>query len=291
MFEELKPHLRELRKRLIISVLAVFVAFVACFFFWQPILDFIIAPLKSVLPAGSNVIFTQLAEPFLTAVKVAFFAGLLASAPVIFWQFWLFVAPGLYDNEKRLVVPFVFCASAMFFAGAAFCYYFVIPVGFFFLVNFGSQLFTAMPSIASYVGFFTKLVVAFSLSFELPIVSFFLAKIGLITDATLKGGFRYAVVGIFVFAAIMTPPDVFSQILLALPLVGLYILSIYIAKIVNPAEKTDENEGEKSDKNGEKTGENPTAANKNANENADKTAAADTPNSNLTTNGEDIESK
>lgn len=237
MFEDLKPHLVELRKRLIISVAAILLGFFVCFAFWQGILEFIITPLKAVLPAGSSVIFTQVAEPFFTAVKVSFFAGLLLSAPVIFWQFWLFVAPGLYDNEKRLVVPFVFCASLMFFLGAAFCYYFVIPVGFYFLINFGSTLFTALPSIASYVSFFTKLVVAFALSFELPIVSFFLAKIGLITDETLRNGFRYAVVGIFIFAAIMTPPDIFSQVLLALPLVGLYLLSIFIAKMVNPAPK------------------------------------------------------
>ncbi len=240
MFEELRPHLTELRKRLIISVLALLIAFIACFNFWNPILAFITEPLKAVLPEGSNIIFTQLIEPFFTAMKVAFLAGLLVSLPIIFWQFWLFVAPGLYDNEKKFVLPFVISASVMFAAGAAFCYYFVVPVGFAFLINFGGELFQALPSIGDYVGFFAKLVIAFGISFELPVVTFFLAKLGLITDQTLKNGFRYAIVGIFVFAAVMTPPDILSQFMLAVPLIGLYAMSILIAKMVNPAEIDDE---------------------------------------------------
>lgn len=240
MFEELKPHLIELRKRLVISVFAIFVCFLVCFGFWEVILEFMTNPLKNALPDGSNIIFTNIIEPFFTAMKVAFFAGLIISMPIIFWQFWLFVAPGLYDNEKQYVIPFVISASVMFLAGASFCYYLVIPVGFAFLINFGGQLFTALPSIGEYVGFFTKLVVAFGISFELPVVTFFLAKIGLVTDQSLKGFFRFAIVGIFVFAAIMTPPDIFSQIMLAIPLIGLYALSIYIAKIINPAPKDDD---------------------------------------------------
>ena len=178
-------------------------------------------------------------------MKVAFFAGLLLALPIIFWQFWLFVAPGLYENEKKYVIPFVLSATVMFAVGAAFCYYFVVPVGFSFLINFGGTLFQALPSIGDYVGFFTKIVVAFGISFELPVVTFFLAKIGMITDESLKRFFRYAVVGIFIFAAIMTPPDVLSQFMLAIPLIGLYSLSILIAKMVNPAPKDiDEDEDE-----------------------------------------------
>ena len=237
MFDDLKPHLIELRKRLIISCAALIIAFGLCFGFWQILLDFMVAPLRAVLPASSDIIFKEVTEPFFTAMKVAFFAGLMLSVPVIFWQFWLFVAPGLYDNEKKYVIPFVLSASAMFGAGAAFCYYFVLPAGLSFLINFGGQLFLAMPSIGEYVGFFTKLVIAFGLSFELPVITLFIAKIGLVTDESLKAYFRYAVVGIFVFAAIMTPPDILSQIMLACPLVALYALSIYIAKLVNPASK------------------------------------------------------
>jgi len=243
MFEDLRPHLIELRKRLLISALSVIVCFIICFNFWAPLLDFMTAPLKAVLPDSSNIIFTQVAEPFFTAMKVAFFAGLLLALPIIFWQFWLFVAPGLYENEKKYIIPFVLSATVMFAVGAAFCYYFVVPVGFSFLINFGGTLFQALPSIGDYVGFFTKIVVAFGISFELPVVTFFLAKIGMITDESLKRFFRYAVVGIFIFAAIMTPPDVLSQFMLAIPLIGLYSLSILIDKMVNPASK-DINEDE-----------------------------------------------
>ena len=232
MFEELKPHLAELRKRLIICVLSLIVLFVICFGFWEIILNFMTAPLIKVLPQGSEVIFTQVAEAFFTAMKVSFFASLLISMPIIFWQAWLFVAPGLYDNEKKYVIPFVLSASVMFLLGAAFCYFFVIP----------------MPKIGEYVGFFTKLVVAFGISFELPIVTFFLAKIGFVTDESLKGFFRYAIVVIFIFAAVMTPPDILSQFLLAVPLIVLYGFSIYIAKMVNPATKDDD---EKEESNGD----------------------------------------
>lgn len=247
MFEDLRPHLIDLRKRLLISALSVIVCFIICFNFWAPLLDFMTAPLKAVLPDNSNIIFTQVAEPFFTAMKVAFFAGLLLALPIIFWQFWLFVAPGLYENEKKYVIPFVLSATVMFAVGSAFCYYFVVPVGFAFLINFGGTLFQALPSIGDYVGFFTKIVVAFGISFELPVVTFFLAKIGMITDESLKGFFRYAVVGIFIFAAIMTPPDVLSQFMLAIPLIGLYSLSILIAKMVNPAPKDIDVDEEKSD--------------------------------------------
>lgn len=249
MFEDLKPHIIELRKRLIISAFAVIICFGVCFNFWNPLLAFMTAPLKSALPVGSDIIFTQIAEPFFTAMKVAFFAGLILSLPIIFWQFWLFVSPGLYDNEKKYVIPFVLSATIMFLLGGAFCYYFVIPVGFKFLINFGGELFKALPSIGDYVGFFTKLVVAFGISFELPVITFFLAKLGLVTDQTLKGSFRYAIVGIFIFAAIMTPPDIYSQFLLAAPLILLYGLSILIAKIVNPAptNKSDDEADEQDD--------------------------------------------
>ncbi len=241
MFEELKPHLVELRKRLAISIFAVMVCFGLCFLFWNPLLAWMTAPLKQALPAGSNIVFTQVQEPFFTAMKVAFFAGLILALPVIFWQFWLFVAPGLYENEKKYVIPFVISATFMFICGAAFCYYVVVPLGFQFLINFGGQLFTAMPSIGEYVGFFTKILIAFGISFELPVITFFLAKIGLIDDLILKKYFRYAVVVIFTFSAIVTPPDVLSQFLMAVPLLGLYGLSILIAK---SASQKDEDESE-----------------------------------------------
>ncbi|MDA3046595.1 twin-arginine translocase subunit TatC [Campylobacter sp. VBCF_06 NA8] len=244
MFEELKPHLAELRKRLVICVITVILMFVVCFNYWEIILDFMKAPLVKVLPDDGKVVFTQLGETFFTAMKVSFFTSLLLSMPIIFWQAWLFVAPGLYDNEKKYVIPFVLSASVMFFLGAAFCYYFVIPVAFNFLINFGGEAYSAMLKIGEYVGFFTKLVVAFGISFELPVVTFFLAKLGLITNKSLTSFFRFAIVIIFVFAAIMTPPDVLSQFMLAGPLIVLYALSILIAKMVNPYKTDDDDEDE-----------------------------------------------
>ena len=235
MFEELKPHLIELRKRLFISVMTVIVMFVVCFSFWNQILDFIIAPLQNTLPDNQKMVFLEVQEPFFVAMKVAFFTGFLLSLPIIFWQFWLFVAQGLYENEKKYVIPFVISATFMFLVGAAFCYYVVVPIGFAFLINFGQQLFSAMLNIGGYVGFFTKLVIAFGIAFELPVITFFLAKLGLVDDKMLKNSFRYAIVVIFIFAAIMTPPDILSQFLMAVPLIGLYGLSIFIAARVNPA--------------------------------------------------------
>jgi len=244
MFSELKPHLEELRKRLGISVITVLVMFFVMFSYWQPILEWMTAPLTAVLPKGSSVVFTKLQEPFFTALKVAFFTGFIASLPIIFWQLWLFVAPGLYDHEKKYVLPFVLGATVMFISGGAFAYYVVVPFGFTFLVNFGSQLFTALPSIGEYVSFFTKLIFGFGLAFELPVITFFLASIGLITDKTLKEFFRYALVIIFLVSALLTPPDVLTQFLMAGPMILLYTLSIYIAKLTNPYTEEDEDEEE-----------------------------------------------
>ena len=246
MFDEIKPHLAELRKRVGISVIVLLVAFVACFSFWEPILAWMIHPLEEVLPDNSEVIFTKLQEPFFTALKVSFFASFIISLPVIFWQFWQFVAPGLYDNEKKLVIPFVLFATLMFLMGATFCYFVVIPLGFDFLINFGSQLFKALPSIGEYVGFFTKLLFGFGIAFELPVVTFFFAKLGLITDQSLKDFFRYAIVIIFLVAALLTPPDLLTQFLMAGPLLVLYGVSILVARMVNPyVNENDENSSKK----------------------------------------------
>ncbi|WP_458699614.1 twin-arginine translocase subunit TatC [Sulfurospirillum sp. 1307] len=240
MFEELKPHLVELRKRLGISVAVLFVMFFACFTFWEPILAWMIHPLEGVLPQGSHVIFTKVQEPFFTALKVSFFTAFIISLPVIFWQFWLFVAPGLYEEEKRLVIPFVTFATLMFLSGASFCYFIVVPLGFDFLINFGSQLFTALPSIGEYVSFFTKLLFGFGLAFELPVITFFFAKLGFVTDKSLIEFFRYAIIIIFLVSALLTPPDVLTQFMMAGPLILLYGVSILVARAVNPEVQEDE---------------------------------------------------
>ena len=242
MFDDLKPHIADLRKRLVISSITVVIMFFACFTFYEPILEWMMAPVKHALPAGTSMIAVEIQETFFTAMKVAFFGGFIISLPVIFWQLWLFLAPGLYDHEKKLVVPFVFFATLMFLLGASFAYYIVVPIGFDFLIAFGNSVVSVLPSIGKYVGFFTKLMIGFGIAFELPVITFFLAKIGLVNDQMLKDFFRYAVVLIFIVAAVLTPPDVISQVLMAAPLLILYGVSIYIAKVFNPAQKEEEEE-------------------------------------------------
>lgn len=242
MLEDLKPHIADLRKRLVNSAICLGVAFFACFFFYEPILEWMMVPVEAVLPENSQMVAVEIQETFFTALKVAFFAGFILSLPVIFWQLWLFLSPGLYDHEKKLVIPFVFFATLMFLIGAGFAYYVVVPFGFEFLINFGSAVVTILPSIGKYVGFFTKLLFGFGIAFELPVITFFLAKVGLVDDQMLKDYFKYAVVIIFISASLLTPPDVITQFLMAGPLIFLYIVSIYIAKTFNPAVKDDEEE-------------------------------------------------
>ena len=244
MFDDLKPHIADLRKRLAIIAGTIIVMFFACFAFYEPILTWMMIPVEAVLPPNSQMVAVEIQETFFTALKVAFFTGIIISLPVIFWQLWLFLAPGLYEHEKKLVVPFVFFATLMFLIGASFAYYVVVPFGFDFLINFGSAVVTVLPSIGKYVGFFTKLLIGFGIAFELPVITFFLAKIGLVDDEMLKKFFKYAVVLIFMLSALLTPPDVLTQFLMAGPPIFLYGVSILIAKAFNPAEKPDDDEEE-----------------------------------------------
>jgi sec-independent protein translocase protein TatC len=255
MFDDLKPHLAELRKRLGISVLSVFVMFAIAFIFHNQILEWITQPLNDALEevakvsrkAADGMITThQVGGAFFVALKVSFFTGLLAALPVILSQIWLFIAPGLYENEKKMVIPFVAGGSVMFLIGVLFAYYIVTPFGFQFLITFGSFLYTPLINIEDYVGFFTKIMFGFGLAFELPVFAYFLALLGLVTDRTLIDFFKYAVIIIFLVAALLTPPDVLTQLLMAAPLVILYGLSILIVRMVNPAtpEEDDDEEEE-----------------------------------------------
>ncbi len=250
MFSELRPHLVELRKRLGLSVLSVFIAFFIAFAFHEGLLEWVTAPLNEALAqvaliskkaANGMVTTQQVGGAFFVALKVSFFAALLGALPFILYQLWLFVAPGLYNNEKKMVLPFVIGGSVMFFIGVMFAYYVVTPFGFQFLITFGSFLYTPLINIEDYVGFFTKIMMGFGLAFELPVFAYFLALLGLVTDKTLKDFFKYAVIIIFVVAALLTPPDVLTQLLMAVPLVLLYGLSILIVRAVNPHIE-DENE-------------------------------------------------
>lgn len=251
MFSELRPHLVELRKRLGLSVLSVFIMFAVAFTFHEIILEWVTQPLNDALAqvseiskkAAEGMVTThQVGGAFFVALKVSFFAALVGALPFILYQLWLFVAPGLYANEKKLILPFVFGGTIMFLIGVLFSYYVVTPFGFQFLITFGSFLYTPLINIEDYVGFFTKIMVGFGISFELPVFAYFLALLGLVTDRTLIDFFKYAIVIIFVVAALLTPPDVLTQFLMALPLVLLYGLSILIVRVVNPAPKEENDE-------------------------------------------------
>ena len=256
MFSELRPHLVELRKRLGLSVLSVFIAFIIAFVFHEIILEWITAPLNEALAqvahlsqkAADGMVTThQVGGAFFVALKVSFFAGLLGALPYILYQLWLFIAPGLYNNEKKMVIPFVVGGSLMFFVGVMFAYYVVTPFGFQFLITFGSFLYTPLINIEDYVGFFTKIMMGFGIAFELPVFAYFLALLGLVTDQTLKDFFKYAVLIIFVVASLLTPPDVLTQLLMAAPLILLYGLSILIVKAVNPHIEDEDDEEEEND--------------------------------------------
>ncbi|MFA5454809.1 MAG: twin-arginine translocase subunit TatC [Sulfurimonas sp.] len=249
MFDEIRPHLIELRKRLAISVGTLIVMFFIMFSFHEPLLAWIVAPLKTALldvgkisvnAAEGMVTTNQVGGAFFVALKVSFFAAILASLPIILAQIWAFVAPALYANEKKMVIPFILGGTIMFGVGVLFAYYFVTPFGFAFLIEFGSFTFTPLINIEEYVGFFTKILFGFGIAFELPVFAYTLALLGMINDRNMIDFFRYAIVIIFIVAAVLTPPDVLTQLLMAIPLIFLYAISILIVRAVNPAPPLEE---------------------------------------------------
>lgn len=256
MFDDIKPHLIELRKRLGISFGSLIVMFFVMFYFHEPILEWMVEPLnvallevgkKSVHAAEGMVTTSQVGGAFFVALKVSFFAAIMGALPIILAQIWGFIAPGLYDNEKKMVIPFVVGGTTMFAIGVLFAYYVVTPFGFDFLITFGSFKFTPLINIEDYVGFFTKIMFGFGIAFELPIFAYFLALLGMINDRNMIDFFKYAVVIIFITAALLTPPDVLTQLLMAGPLIVLYGFSILIVKVVNPASDEDQNDDEDED--------------------------------------------
>lgn len=256
MFDEIKPHLIELRKRLAISVGSLIVMFFVMFYFHEPLLEWIVAPLNAALlevgkvslhAADGMVTTNQVGGAFFVALKVSFFAAIIGALPIILAQIWAFVAPALYANEKKLVIPFVFGGTTMFGIGVLFAYYVVTPFGFDFLIAFGSFKFTPLINIEDYVGFFTKIMFGFGIAFELPIFAYSLALLGMINDRQMIEFFRYAIVIIFIVAALLTPPDVLTQLLMAAPLTILYGVSILIVRAVNPAPPLEEEDDDDED--------------------------------------------
>jgi sec-independent protein translocase protein TatC len=242
-------HLEELRKRLVIAACAWFVAFLVCYSYAETLFKYIAQPVKKALPEGSSLVFLSATEPFFTYMKLGAVAAFLVASPIIFWQFWAFISPGLYHKEKRLVVPFVFASCLCFGIGTYFGFFLVFPQVFTFLVSFGlSGDLAPMLSMGSYLSFSTKLLFAFGLVFELPIIIFFRARIGVVNYQWLAQRRKYALVVGFVIGAILTPPDVFSQIALALPFVLLYEIGIWVARFFGkPPEELESEETEASE--------------------------------------------
>lgn len=223
-------HLEELRKRLIICIIAVAIGFLGSYCFAEQIFNVLVKPLKAELPPDSMLIFTGLPEAFFVYIKLSLFGGILLSCPVILWEVWCFVAPGLYDQEKKYVYPFVIFSTVFFAMGISFGYFIVFPIAFKFFMGYTSEIIKPLPSIKEYLTFSCKMLFAFGVVFELPLFVLFLAKIGLVNEKMLRSKRKFAILGIFAVAAILTPPDVVSQILMALPLLILYEISILVAK-------------------------------------------------------------
>ena len=248
--EEKQPflgHLEELRKRLVISAIAVGVGFAASYPFAERLFGLLVAPLQAVMPEGSHLIFTNLPEMFFTYLKVSFLAGIMLVAPFIFYQIWMFIAPGLYKKEKKYVIPFVVASTILFVGGSLFGYFIVFPFGFKFFVGFSNEYVKALPSVKQYFSFAIKLLFAFGVVFELPVVIFFLAKMGMVTPKMLRKNRKYAILMTFVVAAILTPPDVITQCMMAGPLIILYEIGILVAQIAWKKKEEKKKEAEDDD--------------------------------------------
>jgi len=235
-------HLEELRDRLIKSFIAVGVGFLVAYGFKDRLFDILMQPLVKVMGQGDTLIFTGLPEAFFTYLKVAFLAGIMAASPVLIYQFWMFVAPGLCRKERKILLPIVFFSTFFFVGGALFGYFFVFPIGFKFFLGFANEKIQALPSMKEYLSFSSKLLIAFGLAFELPLVLTGMARMGLVTVDFLKRNRKYALLLFFVGAAIITPPDVVSQVMMALPLMVLYEISIIGARIFQPKPSDEEDE-------------------------------------------------
>lgn len=233
----LLDHLGELRSRLVRGFVAVLIAFAGCYNFAGDLFHALSLPLLRVMPADSKFIYTGVAEGFFVDLKVSFVAALFVASPYLFYQIWAFIAPGLYDEEKRYAIPLALCSAVFFIGGASFCYLVVFPFAFTFFLSYSTDSIVAMLSINEYLGFSLKMLIAFGLIFEMPLFAFFLARMGLVTAQRMRRMRKYAVLGVFVVAAILTPPDVFSQILMALPMLLLYEISILVAAVAGKKDK------------------------------------------------------
>ena len=226
-------HLMELRDRLVKAIVAVGVVAAVLFFFPGPgaLYDMLAAPLVAHLPKGATLIATSVISPFMVPLKILLMSAFLLALPVVLWQVWGFVAPGLYAHEKRLVLPLVMSSTVLFFVGVAFCYFFVFGQVFSFIQSFAPKSITAAPDIEAYLSFVMTMFISFGLAFEVPIVVVVLARLGLVSLDKLKAFRGYFIVLAFIIAAVVTPPDVVSQLALAIPMVLLYEMGIWAAQL------------------------------------------------------------
>jgi sec-independent protein translocase protein TatC len=237
-------HLEELRSRMIVCFVAVGIGFFAAYFFKEKLFEILMKPLTDVMGPDDKLIFTNLPEAFFVYLKTAFLAGVIAATPVVLYEFWKFVAPGLYKNERTLLLPVVFLCSFFFIGGALFGYFVVFPYGFEFFLGFATEYIRPLPSMKEYFSFASKLLIAFGIVFELPLIVTLLSRLGFVSVDFLKKNRKYALLLFFVGSAILTPPDVITQIMMAFPLMLLYEISIIGARIFarkNPYE-TEKNE-------------------------------------------------
>ena len=237
----LREHLTELRSRVTRAVLGVVVGFVAVFSVAPSIRSVIEKTLKASLPPGGEITFADLTEPFMVDMNLAFVLGLFVASPWIFYQIWMFIAPGLYESERKYVVPVALFSALFFVSGGAFCYFVVIPFSFSFFIDYGAGSAKPLITLANMYRFSLRLILAFGIMFEMPLFSFFLAKLRIITAERLRAWRKYAILANFIIAALITPPDVLSQLLMAGPLLLLYEISIFVAKFSAPQENSEEN--------------------------------------------------
>jgi sec-independent protein translocase protein TatC len=237
--ESFMSHLVELRQRLVRAVGSVLALFVALFL-WPGsgfIYDLLAAPLMSALPEGAKMIATGVITPFMVPVKVTALAAFLIALPYVLYQAWAFVAPGLYEHEKKLALPLVIGSTVLFLAGVAFCYYFVFQKVFAFIHDFAPKSITPAPDIEAYFSFVITMFLAFGVTFEIPIVVILLVRMGIVSVEKLRDARPYVIVGAFVVAAVVTPPDVLSQFMLAVPMCLLYEAGLFLARFINVRQK------------------------------------------------------
>jgi sec-independent protein translocase protein TatC len=237
--ESFISHLVELRQRLVWSLIAFAIACVPALYFSSELYDLLAAPLMSSLPEGARMIATGVISPFLIPMKIAFLAAFVAVLPVILYQVWAFVAPGLYSHEKRLALPLVVSSTLLFIAGMLFCYFIVFGQVFKFIAQFAPKSISVAPDIEAYFNFVLGMFFAFGLAFEVPVVVVVLVLMGLVTTEQLREWRGYVIVAVFVIAAVVTPPDVVSQIALAVPMCILYEVGIFFGQFIERRRKQD----------------------------------------------------